>query len=348
MSTSDVHAPRVRTRAEPGAVARGMWDATRRFRPVLIVLVILFVGFSVTLDGFLTKINLENILTSTAIVWIVAMGMTFVLISGGLDLSSGAIASIGAVLLAKLIGVDLPGGVAVLLVIVAGGLLGGIVNGVLVGYLQLNVFVVTLASMTALTGVVRLWTDGQAAYVTAPIADQVAIDRIAGLRTPVWIMLATFLVFLYIQRRTYLGRDVYAVGGSVLASRLSGIRTNRTLVFVYALVGATAALAGVIAVGRTGAATPDVDATLPLLAIAAVLLGGTSLTGGLGGVGGTVVGVLFLAVLDNGLALAGVPNSWQQVITGVILVAAILFDRVKVRRAVAAPVVGAPANPAPS
>jgi ribose transport system permease protein len=311
---------------------RQTWDATRRFRPVLVVLVLLFVGFSATLDGFLTKTNLENILTSYSIVWIVAMGMTFVLVSGGLDLSVGAVAALAGILLARLLSLGFPGGIAMLMTIVAGGLVGALLNGALVGFLRLNVFVVTLASMTFLTGAVQLWTEGQAKYVTAPIADQVALNEIAGLRTPIWIMLGTFVVCLYIQGRTYLGRDIFAVGGNPLAARLSGIRTNATLTYVYGIVGACAALAGVIAVGRTGAATPDVNQTLPLLAIAAVLLGGTSLSGGWGGVGGTIVGVLFLGVLENGLALAGVPSSWQQVITGVILVVAVLFDRVKLRR----------------
>jgi ribose transport system permease protein len=329
------------TGAAPAQITQGIgarsvlldaWRGTRRFRPVLVALVLLVAAFSVTLGRFLTVDNLENILTSVSIVGIIALGMTFVLISGGLDLSVGATAALAGIVVAKVLDAGLPGGVALVAAVLAGALVGALVNGALVGFVGLNVFVVTLASMTALTGVVSLWTQTKAIYVTAPLADQVAINRIAGLRTPIWILLACFLVCLYVQRRTYLGRDIFAVGGSPLAARLSGIRTGRTLFYVYGIAGAFAGLAGVVAVGRTGAATPDVDGTLPLRAIAAVLLGGTSLTGGIGGVGGTAVGVLFLGVLENGLALAGTPSSWQDVITGVVLVAAVLFDRVKVWR----------------
>ncbi len=141
-------------------------------------------------------------------------------------------------------------------------------------------------------------------------------------------MIVTFVIALYVQHRTYWARDVYAIGGSVVAARLSGIRTSLILMSVYGLSGACAALGGIIATGRIGAATPQPDPNLPLQAIAAVLLGGTSLLGGQGGVGGTALGVLFIGILQNGLSISGVSSFWQQVITGVILVAAVLGDRI--------------------
>jgi ribose transport system permease protein len=146
---------------------------------------------------------------------------------------------------------------------------------------------------------------------------------------PIWIMTAAFLVFLYVQTRTYFGRDIYAVGGGMTAARLSGIRTSRTQVTVWAVAGAMAALAGIVAVGRIGAASPLPDNTLPLNAIAAILLGGSALTGGVGGVGGTALGVLFIGVLQNGLSLSGIPTYWQQIVTGIILVVAVLGDRLQ-------------------
>jgi ribose/xylose/arabinose/galactoside ABC-type transport system permease subunit len=133
---------------------------------------------------------------------------------------------------------------------------------------------------------------------------------------------------LYVQSRTYFGRDVYACGGNVTAARLSGISVARTTIAVYAIAGACAALGGIVAVGRTGAATPQVDTSLALQAIAAVLLGGTSLAGGAGGVGGTVLGVLFIGTLQNGLSIAGVQSFWQQILTGIVLIAAVLGDRI--------------------
>jgi ribose/xylose/arabinose/galactoside ABC-type transport system permease subunit len=324
--STDVSRPVVSPPA--ASVVSRVWDQTSRFRPVLLVTILLFVVFSVTLTGFLTKVNIENILTSISIVWIVAMGMTFVLISRGLDLSVGAVAALSGILLAKLIALGVPGGVSLLACVVAGGLVGALVNGALIGN-GLSVFVVTLASLTALTGVADLWSNTESFYVTAPIVAQISLRHIFGIQMLIWIMLATFVLCLYVQKRTYFGRDVFATGGSLTAARLSGIRTSRTLIIVYAVSSALAGLAGVVAVARTGAATPQVDNNLALEAIAGVLLGGTSLVGGLGGVGGTLVGVLFLGVLDNGLSIAGFASAWQMVITGVILVSAIVLDRYK-------------------
>src|SRR5690606_7285260 len=124
--------------------------------------------------------------------------------------------------------------------------------------------------MTAFTGVVNLWSGTESFFVTEPIVQQLAVRDLAGIPTPIWIMTATFLIALYVQRRTYFGRDVYAVGGSLTAARLSGIRTERTLIAVYAVVALAASVGGVLAVGRIGAASPQVDGVLPLLAIAAV------------------------------------------------------------------------------
>ncbi len=311
-----------------GVVERG-WARTRHFRPVLVLLIAMTVIFAVTQSRFLTSTNVENLLIVASILWIVSMGMTFVLLSGGFDLSVGATAAFVGIFMAKVLDLGVPGGVVLLLAIVVGALIGGVLNGVLVGRLGLSVFVVTLATMIAITGAVNLWSQTASFYVTAPIAGQIAIDKVAGIATPIWIMAVVFLVALYVQTRTYFGRDVYAIGGSPVAARLAGIRAARTLFIVYAIAGACAALAGAIGVGRVGAATPQVDSTLPLQAIAAVLLGGTALTGGFGGVGGTALGVLFIAVLQNGLSISGVSSDWQSVVTGVILIVAVLGDRLR-------------------
>jgi ribose/xylose/arabinose/galactoside ABC-type transport system permease subunit len=298
---------------------------------VLLLLVALVLAFTLTQSAFPTRDNIENLATSVTELWVIAIGMTFVLISGGVDLSVSAIAAFVGIFLAKMLGLGVPGGVAVLLTIMVGALIGAGVNGLLIGKLGMSFFVVTLASMIAITGVVNVWTNTQSYYVTAPIVTDLAINHILGIPTAVWIMAAILAVALFVQRRTYYGRDVYAAGGSVIAARLSGIRTSRTLVGVYALSGACAGLGGVIAVGRIGAASPSVDPNLPLQAIAAVLLGGTSLTGGAGGVTGTALGVLFIGTLQNGLGIAGVPSFWQQVVTGVILAVAVLGDRTTAR-----------------
>jgi ribose transport system permease protein len=303
------------------------WRATARFRPVLVLVVAMFIFFTITQGVFATDQNLKNMLADSAILWVIAMGMTFVLISGGFDLSVGATTTLVGIFMVKVLALGVPGGVTLVLMVLFGALVGAVVNGFPIGRMNLSVFVVTLASMIALTGVVELWSGGNSTYVTAPIASMIGVDSLLGLPVPIWIMGVVFVLGLYMQHFTFFGRDIYAVGGSPIASRLSGIRVPRTLIMVYALMGACAGLAGAIAVGRVGAATPTVEGSLALQAIAAVLLGGTALTGGAGGVGGTAIGVLFIAILQNGLGLAGVSSDWQNVVTGVILVLAVTSDR---------------------
>jgi len=311
------------------SVARSLWNGTRTFRPVLILLIVLVAVLSLTEPAFFTVMNLQNVATSVSVLWLVALGATFVQLSGGIDLSSGAVAALAGICLAKLLGTGMPGWLVIVAVVAFGAAVGALANGVLVGLFQLNVFVVTLASMTAITGAVSLWSNTQSTYVASSAVNRLAVSTFLGRPMPIWIMAATFLIFLYVQKRTYFGRDIYAVGGSLTAARLSGIRTSRTILIVWALAGAMAALAGVIAVGRIGAAAPQPDNALPLNAIAAILLGGSALSGGVGGVGGTVLGVLFIGVLQNGLSLSGAPTYWQQIVTGLILVTAVLGDRVQ-------------------
>jgi ribose transport system permease protein len=314
--------------AARSSLVRSVWNGTRTFRPVLVLLVALVIVLGSTESVFFTVQNLQNVATSVSVLWLVALGATFVQLSGGIDLSSGAVAALAGICLAKLLTTGLPGWLVIVLVIAFGGAIGAVLNGVLVGILRLNVFVVTLASMTAITGAVSLWSNTQSSYVSSAAVNRLAVSTFLGRPMPIWIMAATFLIFLYVQTRTYFGRDIYAVGGSLTAARLSGIRTSRTILIVWAVAGAMAALAGVIAVGRIGAAAPQPDNTLPLNAIAAILLGGSALSGGVGGVGGTALGVLFIGVLQNGLSLSGAPTYWQQIVTGIILVTAVLGDRI--------------------
>jgi ribose/xylose/arabinose/galactoside ABC-type transport system permease subunit len=270
--------------------------------------------------------------TSVAVLWMVALGATLVLLTGGIDLSSGAIAALSGIALSKALEASVPGPIVIVIVVLFGAIVGAVANGLLVGGLGLNVFVVTLASMTALTGVVNLWSNANTTFVPDTSVRWLASGNVLGVPVPILLMLLTLAVFLFVQNRTYFGRDVYAVGGSMKAAKLSGIRTMRTQVAVYAIAGAMAGLAGVLAVGRIGAAAPQPDNSLPLVSIAAILLGGTALLGGSGSVVGTALGVLFVGFLQNGLSISGVPTFWQQVLTGVILVVAVLGDRVGMLR----------------
>jgi ribose transport system permease protein len=300
-----------------------------RYSAVLAVLVLMFVVLSLTQDRFLTEQNIKNLLTSVSVVSICALGMTFVILTAGIDLSVGGILAMAGIFLAKVLGLGVPGVAAVLLTILFGMAIGALFNGFLIGKAGLSFFVVTLGVSTALAGLVNIWSDNKTTYVTSTFVNNLGFSELLGVPVPIWIMLAALLGFLWVQKRTYFGRDVYAVGGNVEAARLSGIRVAGTTMAVYAISGACAGLAGAIQTGRLGAASPLVGTDTALAAIAAVLLGGTTFAGGVGGVAGTAVGVLFIGVLQNGLGLAGVSGYWQQVVTGVILVSAIGMDRLR-------------------
>jgi ribose transport system permease protein len=320
--------PNASRRKTPGRLRRPV--AGTSYFGVLVLLVALFAFFALTQDGFFTSANIDSLLTSVSILFVVSIGLTFVMLSGGIDLSVGSLLALCGIMLGQLyVAADLPIGVAVALTLVGGALIGGLVNGFLIGWVGLSFLVVTLGTSILYRGVLNLWSGGGTTEVFSSFLDSLAFDKLVGIPVTVWIMAVVFLVALYILRGTYFGRDVYAVGGNPDAARLSGINVARTIMIVYAIAGLLAALGGVIQVARVGSASPLVGELIVFDAAAAVLLGGTSFTGGIGGVAGTLVGVLFLGVLQNGLSVAGVESFWQQVISGGILVVAVFIDRVK-------------------
>lgn len=321
--------------AAPPTGGRARWlprptnDGFGRYAAVLALLIIMFVVLSVTQDRFLTSQNVKNLLASVSVISICACGMTFVILTAGLDLSIGAILAVSGIFLAKILALGIPGVLAAVLTVLFGCVVGGLLNGVPIGRWKLSFFVVTLGVSSVLTGVVNLWSDSKTTYVTSSFVDGVGFATFLGLPMPVWIMIGCFLLFAFVHKRTYFGRDICAIGGNVEAARLTGIRVVGTTVAVYAIAGACAGLAAVVQTGRLGAASPLVGTDTALAAVAAVLLGGTTFTGGVGGIAGTAVGVLFVGVLQNGLGIAGVSGYWQLVITGTILVSAVGMDRVR-------------------
>jgi len=319
------------TQRRSGTSTRG-WRAlaAKRFTAVLVLLAAESVFFAFDNSTFLTRSNIENILTSSAILWVLAVGLTFVMLIGGFDLSLGAILQLTGILVgAAFLDLSLPGGAVFIVALVFGAVLGGLINGFFVGRLGLSFLMVTLGTSSLFQGVALVWSATTTRPVQSAFLDGMAFNHFLGISILIWIMLITLLVSLYVLRGSYFGRDVYAVGGNADAARLSGIRVERTIMCAYGIAGLCAGFAGAIQVGRIDAASPQVGGTVLFSAAAAVLLGGTSFTGGVGGVGGTAVGVLFLGVLQNGLSLAGVAADWQYVVTGVILLFAVLTDMVQ-------------------
>ena len=305
----------------------------QRFFVVLVLLVVMLVFFTLTQERFLTPENMSAMMTSSSILWVASLGLTFVMLAGGFDLSIGSMLALCGIGLGWFTNeAGLPLFVAIILTILLGVALGAIVNGIPIGKYGLSFLVVTLGSLILFRGLTNLWSGTKTQQIISPFLDELAFGSTLGLPNPIIVMIVTFLIMLYVQKYTFFGRDVYAVGGNAEAARLSGIRTSRTIIAVYALSAGLAAVAAVLQDARIGAASPQVGDNLVFAAAAAVLLGGTSFSGGIGGVGGTVVGVIFLGVLQNGLSVGGVESYWQQIITGVILIAAIALDLVQRRR----------------
>ena len=310
--------------------AAGVWSAASRYAAVLILFIGLFAYFSASQSSFFTSENVTNLLTSVSILCVVSIGMTFVVLTGGIDLSVGSLLALSGIILSHLLnGLGLPAWLAIVLTLLSGAGIGAFVNGFFIGRVGLSFFVVTLGTLSLYEGIVNIWSQTRTTYIDSTLVGSIGFGSGLGIATPIWIMAGVFVLAFVVLRWTYFGRDVYAVGGNVDAARLSGINVTRTLMTVYGIAGLGAALGGIIQAGRLGAASPLVGQDIPLAAAAAVLLGGTSFTGGVGSVVGTAVGVLFIGTLQNGLSIAGVSSFWQQVVTGIILVVAVLIDRIQ-------------------
>ncbi|RII15800.1 D-ribose-binding periplasmic protein precursor [Streptomyces sp. YIM 130001] len=296
----------------------------------LSALVVLLLALSLLSDDFLTTQNLLNVGVQAAVTAILAFGVTFVIVSAGIDLSVGSVAALSATVLAWTATTEgVPVWIAVLLAL-ATGLACGFVSGALISYGKLPPFIATLAMLSVGRGLSLVISDG------TPIAfpDSVARlgDTIGGwLPVPVLVMAVAGLVTALVLGRTYLGRSMYAIGGNEEAARLSGLRVRRQKLVIYALSGLFAAVAGIVLASRLASAQPQAAQGYELDAIAAVVIGGASLAGGVGKASGTLVGALILAVLRNGLNLLSVSSFWQQVVIGAVIALAVLFDTLRRR-----------------
>ncbi|KOU47794.1 transporter [Streptomyces sp. WM6378] len=308
----------------------------------LSALVVLVAAMALLSGDFLTTQNLLNVGVQAAVTAILAFGVTFVIVSAGIDLSVGSVAALSATVLGwSATSEGVPVWLAVLMA-VATGIACGLVNGVLVSYGKLPPFIATLAMLSVGRGLSLVISQG------SPIAfpDSVSVlgDTLGGwLPVPVLVMIAAGLVTALVLSRTYMGRSMYAIGGNEEAARLSGLRVRRQKLVIYALSGLFAAVAGIVLASRLASAQPQAAQGYELDAIAAVVIGGASLSGGVGKASGTLIGALILAVLRNGLNLLSVSAFWQQVVIGVVIALAVLLDTLR-RKAGATP--GAPSGTA--
>jgi ribose transport system permease protein len=298
---------------------------------MLPVLILLCLFFEVTTDRFLSLMNISIVAQQAAINIVLAAGMTFVILTGGIDLSVGSILA-GSAMIA-LIASHVPGyGMLGIPAALAMGLGFGLVNGILIAWLKLPPFIVTLGSLTAVRGVARLM--GQDTTVFNPELSFAFIGNGTFLGVPwlVIIALAVVVISWVILRRTVLGNRIYAVGGNPDAARLAGIKVWQILLFVYSMSGLLSGLGGVMSAARLYAANGlQLGQSYELDAIAAVILGGTSFTGGVGSIWGTLIGALIIAILSNGLILLGISDIWQFIIKGLVIIGAVALDRYRLR-----------------
>ncbi|MEU1037120.1 substrate-binding domain-containing protein [Streptomyces sp. NPDC005907] len=309
----------------------------------LTALIVLVVAMSALSGDFLTTDNLLNIGVQAAVTAILAFGVTFVIVSAGIDLSVGSVAALSATVLAwTATSQGVPVWLAVLLA-VATGIACGLVNGVLISYGKLPPFIATLAMLSVGRGLSLVISQGS----PIPFPDSVSHlgDTLGGwLPVPVLVMIVMGLLTALILGRTYLGRSMYAIGGNEEAARLSGLRVKKQKLAIYALSGLFAAAAGIVLASRLSSAQPQAAQGYELDAIAAVVIGGASLAGGTGKASGTLIGALILAVLRNGLNLLSVSAFWQQVVIGVVIALAVLLDTVR-RKAGATPAAAGTGTP---
>lgn len=294
---------------------------------MLPVLILLAIGFQLLTGKFLGVNNLSIVMQQASINIVLAAGMTFVILTGGIDLSVGSILAASAMAavifsMSPQIGwLGVPAGLAL-------GLVFGLANGGLVAFLKLPPFIVTLGSLTAVRGVARLMGGDTTVFnADLPFAI-IGNGSVLGVPILAIIALTVILISWFVLRRTVLGTWIYAVGGNQEAARLTGIKVPLVLLFVYGVSGLMAGLGGVMSAARLYAANGlQLGQSYELDAIAAVILGGTSFVGGVGSIWGTLIGALIIAVLSNGLILTGTSDIWQFIIKGLVIIAAVTLDR---------------------
>ena len=297
----------------------------RRFG-TLIGLVLLCAVLWILTPHFLTVSNLLNIVQQTSINAIVAAGMTFVIISGGIDLSVGSIVALSGVVLGTVLQMNQPPLVTPLLAALAVGMGCGLLNGVLVSFGRLPPFIVTLGMMSIARGAALVFTEGRPVSGFEDGFRWIATGSIGFVPAPVIIMLIVYALAHFVLTRTTFGRYVYAIGGNEEATRLSGVAVRFHKTAVYGVAGLMSAVAAVVLTARLNSAQPIAGMMYELDAIAATVIGGTSLLGGEGSLGGTLIGALIMGVLRNGLNLLGVSSFLQQIVIGGVIVGAVLVD----------------------
>lgn len=323
-----------------GASKKAPTNAFARFfqenMGILIALIALCGLLSVmplTRQYFLTVKNMFNVLRQISTNMLIACGMTMVIILGGIDLSVGSVVALSGVLAAGCVSrYSLPLGVALLVGLLIGVAVGAF-NGYVISRTTIPPFIVTLATMNIARGLAGVYTGGSPVRVVTDEWQFLGAGYLAGIPVPVIIMFVVFIISLLILNKTKFGRHVYAVGGNQTAARFSGINVRKVTFLVYLYTGVMASLSGIILASRMYSGQPTAGEGAEMDAIAAVVVGGTSMSGGSGKLGGTLIGALIIGILNNGLNLMNVNSFWQTVVKGIVILLAVMLDYLRHRNA---------------
>jgi L-arabinose transport system permease protein len=300
---------------------------------MLLVCALLFLVLSFTVPNFATVENAKGLTMSVTTVGIVACTMLFCLAAGDFDLSVGSVVALAGVVAALTI--NKTGSIALAIAIpVALGAGVGAINGFVIARLGINALITTLATMQIVRGFARLLADGSSIGVSNEAFGKLGQYKLLEFQSPVWVMVLCFVVFGLLLNKTIYGRNTLAIGGNSEAARLAGVNVARTKILIFAVQGAVAALAGVLLASRVSSGQPNTSEGLELQVISGCVLGGVSLTGGVGTISGMIVGVFIMGAVQNAMNLLNIPTFWQLVASGAILLAAVLLDKLKNRRSV--------------
>ncbi len=294
----------------------------------IIGLVLLVVAFSLLSEVFRTSYNMINITRQCAINLIIAVGSTMVILTGGIDLSVGGVAALTGTLAAGFLRDEMSLALALILAIII-GIISGAFVGVSVSFGKIPPFVATMAALNIARSIALLYTGGYPITGLPSSFAYLGSGYLIGIPVPVWIAIIAIAIGFFILKKTILGRYIYAIGGNEKAAKLSGINVNMWKVITYGIAGALSAVGGLVMTAKMNSGQPGAASGIELDIIAAIVIGGTSLSGGKGGLFGTILGTLIIAVLDNGLTLLDVNSYWQGIIIGLVIMASVLLDHNK-------------------
>lgn len=306
------------------AQKKDMGKIMRQFGLVFVALIII-IFMSITSDVFLTSQNIINILRQISINGILAVGMTFVILTGGIDLSVGSVVGITGVIVGSMLENGTNWVLASLAALVI-SVICGIINGWLIAYIGFQPFIATLSTMTIGRGFAQVWSDGKPYMISDPAFKQIGQGDFIGIPIPIILLVIFCIIGLVILMMTTFGRYVFAIGGNMSAAKLSGVRTQRIQTMVYVFSSICAWMVGLILAARISSGQPTAGESYEMDAIAATAIGGTSMNGGIGSLTGTIIGFIILGLLQNSMNLMNINSFWQQIVKGILIILAVFLD----------------------